>query len=156
MPDNSIYVVGNVGQDPELKFLNNGSAAVKFSVAVSRRWQNQTTKEWEEKTTWLNIVAYGHLAQHAADSFHKGHRVFAGGRIEVRTWDIEGGGKGSTTELIADVLGHDLKFVTSTIKRADHGDNDGNDGGQGGGTSRRAQTQSRGLGSGQEFDDDPF
>ncbi len=65
MADNTITVVGNVTRDPELKFLNSGQAALRMSVAVSRRWQNRQTQEWEEKTSFFDVSAYGPMAENS-------------------------------------------------------------------------------------------
>ncbi|MEI6710605.1 MAG: single-stranded DNA-binding protein, partial [Actinomycetota bacterium] len=87
MADNQITVVGNITRDPELKFLTSGNAAMKFSIAVSRRWQNRQTQEWEEKTSYFDVQAYGSLAENCANSLQKGTRVIVSGRMEQRTWE---------------------------------------------------------------------
>jgi single-strand DNA-binding protein len=117
MADNAITVVGNVTRDPELKFLNSGQAALKLSIAVNRRWQNRQTQEWEERVSYFEIVAYGAIAENAANSLVKGSRVIVSGRLEQRTWETENGDKRSIVEINADEIGPSLKWATAVVTR---------------------------------------
>jgi single-strand DNA-binding protein len=117
MADNAITVVGNVTRDPELKFLNSGNAALKLSIAVNRRWQNRQTQEWEERVSYFEIVAYGAIAENAANSLVKGSRVIVSGRLEQRTWETENGDKRSIVEINADEIGPSLKWATAVVTR---------------------------------------
>jgi single-strand DNA-binding protein len=117
MADNAITVVGNVTRDPELKFLNNGQAALKLSIAVNRRWQNRQTQEWEERVSYFEIVAYAALAENAANSLVKGSRVIVSGRLEQRSWETENGDKRSIVEINADEIGPSLKWATAVVTR---------------------------------------
>ena len=117
MADNAITVVGNVTRDPELKFLNNGNAALKLSIAVNRRWQNRQTQEWEERVSYFDIVGYGAMAENAANSLVKGSRVIVSGRLEQRTWETENGDKRSIVEINADEIGPSLKWATAVVTR---------------------------------------
>lgn len=112
MSENSVTVVGNITRDPELKFLDNGDAVVRFSVAHNRRWQNPRTQEREEKTAFLEVTAYKDLAANVAASLSKGYRVIVTGRLDQRSWEGKDGEKRSTTEIVADAIGPDLRFVT--------------------------------------------
>jgi single-strand DNA-binding protein len=142
VPENSVTLIGNVVRDPELQFLNNGSAVVKFAVAVSRRWQNQKTHEWEEKTSYVDVVHYGKSAENVAQSVRKGYRVMVTGRVESRTWDTNEGTKRTVIEVIADEVAVSLKFVTAVISRADRPD-----------AADRAMSRRETLPA---FDDEPF
>jgi single-strand DNA-binding protein len=117
MPDNSITVIGNVTRDPELKFLNSGQAAVRVSVAVNRRWQNRQTQEWEERTSYFEVVGYGALAENAANSLHKGTRVIVTGRLEQRSWETENGDKRSIVEINADEIAPSLRYATAVVTK---------------------------------------
>jgi len=117
MADNQITVVGNITRDPELKFLTSGNAAMKFSIAVSRRWQNRQTQEWEEKTSYFDVQAYGSLAENCANSLQKGTRVVVTGRMEQRTWETESGDKRSAYEIAADEIAPSLKWATAVVTR---------------------------------------
>ena len=117
MSDNTITVVGNITRDPELKFLNSGQAALRISVAVSRRWQNRQTQEWEEKTSFFDVQCYGPMAENAANSLTKGARVVVTGRMEQRTWETENGDKRSAFEIVADEIAPSLKWATAVVTR---------------------------------------
>ena len=117
MADNTITVVGNVTRDPELKFLNSGQAALRMSVAVSRRWQNRQTQEWEEKTSFFDVSAYGPMAENSASSLAKGSRVVVTGRMEQRSWETESGEKRSAFEIVADEIAPSLRWATAVVTR---------------------------------------
>ena len=117
MADNTITVVGNVTRDPELKFLNSGQAALRLSIAVNRRWQNRQTQEWEEKVSYFEIVAYGALAENAANTLTKGARVIVNGRLEQRSWETENGDKRSIVEINADEISPSLRWATAVVTK---------------------------------------
>jgi single-strand DNA-binding protein len=73
--DNSQALVGRLTKDPELRFTPEGQAAVNFSIANNKRWQDRVTKEWKESTSYFDIVAWRELAEHISDSLGKGHEV---------------------------------------------------------------------------------
>jgi single-strand DNA-binding protein len=115
--DNALTVVGNLTRDPELRFLNNGSASLNLSIAVNRRWQNRQTQEWEERVSYFGVVVYGAMAENAANSLSKGNRVVVSGRIEQRGWDAENGEKKSIVEIHAEEIAPSLKFATTVVTR---------------------------------------
>jgi single-strand DNA-binding protein len=117
MADNVITVVGNITRDPELKFLNSGQAAMRLSVAVSRRWQNRQTQEWEEKTSFFDVQCYGAMAENAANSLTKGARVIVTGRMDQRSWDTETGEKRYAWEIVADEIGPSLRWATAAVTK---------------------------------------
>src|ERR1039457_1727824 len=117
MADNAITVVGNVTRDPELKFLNSGQAALKLSIAVTPRWQNRRTQEWEERVSYFDVQAYGAMAENAANSLPKGTRVLCTGHMEQRSWDTPEGEKRYVWELIADEIGPSLRWATAVVTR---------------------------------------
>ena len=122
MADNTITVVGNVTRDPELKFLNSGQAALRLAVAVSRRWQNRQTQEWEEKTSFFDVSAYGSMAENAASSIAKGARVVVTGRMEQRSWETESGEKRNAFEIVADEIAPSLRWATAVVTRTPRGE----------------------------------
>ncbi|NNN02086.1 MAG: single-stranded DNA-binding protein [Acidimicrobiaceae bacterium] len=130
MADNTITVVGNVTREPELKFLNSGQAALRLSLAVSRRWQNRQSQEWEEKTSFFDIQCYGPMAENAANSLDKGSRVVVTGRMEQRSWDTPEGEKRYAWELVADEIAPSLRWATAVVTktpRAEGGNFQSND-----------------------------
>ena len=122
MADNTITVVGNVTRDPELKFLNSGQAALRLAVAVSRRWQNRQTQEWEEKTSFFDVSAYGPMAENAASTLSKGARVVVTGRMEQRSWETESGEKRNAFEIVADEIAPSLRWATAVVTRTPRGE----------------------------------
>ena len=74
MPDNSITLVGNITRDPELRFTNTGQANVTFGLAVNRRWQNRQTQEWEEATSFFDVVCWREMAENVSESLTRGSR----------------------------------------------------------------------------------
>ena len=111
MPDNTVTVVGNVTRDPELRFLASGQANCSFGLAVNRRWQNRQTQEWEEATSFFNIVCWREMAENVAESVTKGARVVVAGRLEQRSWETEQG------EVVADEIGPSLRWATAQVTR---------------------------------------
>lgn len=82
---NKIMLIGNLGRDPEMSYTPNGSAVTKFSLAVSRRW-NDKGGERKEETTWFNCVAWEKLAETCHQYLHKGSKVYAEGRMTSRKY----------------------------------------------------------------------
>jgi single-strand DNA-binding protein len=155
MADNTITVVGNVTRDPELKFLNSGQAALRLSVAVSRRWQNRQTQEWEEKTSFFDVSGYGSMAENAASSITKGARVVVTGRMEQRSWETESGEKRNAFEIVADEIAPSLRWATAVVTRTPR--NEGGSGSGSGYADRPAPAPARtNEPSTYAFDEEPF
>lgn len=121
MAESSIVLVGNLTRDPELKFLNSGLAAVKFSLAVNRKFKDNRGEE-KEQTSYFDCSALGSIAENIATSLKKGERAIVQGRLEQRTWDTPEGEKRSTVEVKVEACGADLRFaVTSTSRIPNQG-----------------------------------
>ncbi len=129
MADSSITIVGGLGRDPEIRYTATGRAKATLGVAVSRRWQNRQTNEWEEQTSWFNVVVWGDMAENLSDTLSKGMRVIVTGRLEQRSWETEQGEKRSVVEIVADEVGPSLRWATADVKRSERRSG----GGQGGG-----------------------
>ena len=93
MADNTITVVGNLTRDPEIRYTASGQANARLGVAVSRRWQNRQTNEWEERTSFFNVVCWGDMAENVSDSIAQGRPRRRQGRLEQRSWETEQGEK---------------------------------------------------------------
>ncbi len=113
--DNLAILTGTLGKDPELKYTAGGNAVTTFSVATNRKWKKND--EWQEETVWHNIVAWGPLGEHCAQSLSKGNRVTVTGRISNRSYDDREGNKKYISEIIADNVGADLRFATVEVER---------------------------------------
>ena len=152
MADNSVTVVGNVTRDPEIRYTQGGAAKASFSVAVGRRWQNRQTNEWEEQTSFFNIVCWREMAENVSESIAKGMRVVVTGRLEQRSWETDNGEKRSVVEVVADEIGPSLRWATAQVNK-----NDRREGGGGGGGSRPAPApQPSGGASYDDFGEEPF
>jgi len=110
-------ITGNLTRDPEIRYTRDGQATTSLSVAVNRRWQDRTTKEWEESTSFFDIVCWRDLAENAALSLTKGMRVVITGYLEQRSWETDDGDTRSKVELVAEEIGASLRFATVDIHK---------------------------------------
>ena len=97
---NSITLVGNITRDPELRFTPSGQAKASLGIAVNRRWQNRQTQEWEEATSFFNVVCWREMAENTSESLQKGARVIVTGRLEQRSYETPEGEKRSVVEVV--------------------------------------------------------
>ena len=163
MPDNSITLVGNITRDPELRFTNTGQANVTFGLAVNRRWQNRQTQEWEEATSFFDVVCWREMAENVSESLTRGSRVIVNGRLEQRSWETQDGDKRSKVEVVADEIGPSLRWATAAVtKNERRGPGEFSRGG-GGGNRQAApapapapQPATADTGGGYGFDEEPF
>jgi len=129
---NKVIIVGNLGQDPEVRFMPNGSAVANFTVATSETWKDKQTGEQKEKTEWHRIVIYQRLAEIAGEYLKKGSKVYLEGRLQTRKWQNQQGADQYTTEIVA----NEMQMLDSR----------GQGGGQqGGGFSPQGQQQGGGF-----------
>jgi len=136
MADNTVTVVGNVTRDPELRYTTGGRGVASFGLAVNRRYQ--VNGEWQEQTSFFNVVAWGTLGENVAASVTKGTRVIVYGRLEQRSWETQDGDKRSVVEIIADELGPSLRWAQASVERTTRSTSDGGGAGGGGGGGGRA------------------
>jgi single-strand DNA-binding protein len=134
--DNSVTITGNTGREPELRFTPSGQPVANFGVAVSRRWQNRQTQEWEEATSWIDVTCWGQLAENVAESVGRGTRVTVTGRLDQRSWETPEGEKRSKVEIVADDVAISLRWATATATKNERRDGGSpSSGGPGGGRS---------------------
>ena len=114
---NNIMLVGNITRDPELRFTPTGQATATFGLAVNRRWQNRQTQEWEEATSFFDIVCWREMAENAAESLARGSRIIVTGRLEQRSWETQDGDKRSKVEVVADEIGPSLRWATAQVTK---------------------------------------
>ena len=102
---NRVTLLGNLGKDPEVKFLPSGQAVANFSIATTDRFKDKTTNDWQDRTEWHNITAYGRTAEIVRDYVKKGNKLYVEGRLTTRSWDDkETGKKVYRTEIIVNEL----------------------------------------------------
>ncbi|HLG68735.1 MAG TPA: single-stranded DNA-binding protein [Acidimicrobiales bacterium] len=116
---NSTTVTGNLTRDPEIRYTREGQASTSFGLAVNRRWQDRETREWEEATSFFDVVCWRELAENVAMSLTRGMRVVVTGRIEQRTWETEDGERRSKVEIVAEEIGPSLRFATAEVQRTE-------------------------------------
>lgn len=117
-----ITLIGNLVDDPELRFTPSGVAMAKIRVAVNRRWRGQDG-EWQESTSFFTGTIWREQAEQAAESLQKGARVIAHGRLEQRSWENEQGEKRSVVEVQVDEIGPSLRWATATVNKTQRQDN---------------------------------
>lgn len=100
---NKVMVIGNVGRDPEMRYIPSGKPVTSFSVATSRSWTN-SDGERREETEWFNVVAWGNLAEICKQRLRRGHQVYVEGRLQTRSWEDPEGRKRFRTELVANEM----------------------------------------------------
>ena len=110
MPDTTTAIVGNLTDDPEVRYTQDGIARAMFRVAVSGRR--------EQEPSFFTVIVWRDQAEHAAESLSKGSRVVVVGRLQQRTWTAEDGSTRSTVEVVAEELGASLRWATATTTRA--------------------------------------
>lgn len=99
---NRVTLVGNCGQDPELRFTNNSQGVLTLRLACSESWFDKQAKERKERTEWVTVVVWGARAEGLNKVLSKGSRVLVEGRLQTRSWeDKNGGGKRYSTEVVA-------------------------------------------------------
>lgn len=126
---NNVELVGNLTRDPELRFTPNGQQVAQFGLAVNRRWRNRQTNDWEEQTSFFDVVCWSELAENVCESLTKGARVMVTGRLEQRSWTTESGDKRSKVEVVADEVGPSLRWATAEVTKVERRTGGGGGGG---------------------------
>jgi single-strand DNA-binding protein len=97
---NKVIIVGNLGKDPEVRFMPNGGAVANITVATSDSWKDKQTGEQKEKTEWHRVVMFGKLAEIAGEYLKKGSKVYLEGQLQTRKWTNQQGQDQYTTEIV--------------------------------------------------------
>jgi len=128
---NNVTLIGNLVDDPELRFTPSGVAMAKIRMAVNRRWQKDG--EWQEDTSFFTGTVWREQAESAAESLQKGARVIVTGRLEQRTWETDQGDKRSVVEIQIDEIGPSLRWATASVNKTQRSGGEWGGGGQAGG-----------------------
>jgi single-strand DNA-binding protein len=101
---NKVILIGNLGRDPETRYMPSGKAATNFSIATSERFKDRETGEPQERTEWHRIATFDRLAEISAEYLKKGSKVYIEGRLRTRKWQDKEGKDRYSTEIIADQM----------------------------------------------------
>ncbi len=99
---NKVILIGNLGRDPETRYMPNGEAVTNITIATTETWKDKASGEKQEKTEWHRVTFYRRLAEIAGEYLKKGSQVYVEGRLETRKWQDKEGKDRYTTEIIAD------------------------------------------------------
>ena len=135
---NSVTLIGNLVEDPELRFTPSGVAMTKVRFAVNKRYQSQG--EWQEETSFFGGTCWRDMGENVAESLTKGARVVVVGELQQRSWETQDGDKRSIVEVDIKEIGPSLRWATATVTKTPRAD---------GGWSGGDQGQSQGQGQGQ-------
>ena len=101
---NKVILVGNLGNDPEVRYANNGNAIANISVATTDSWKDKNTGEQQEKTEWHRVVMFNRLGEIAGEYLKKGSQVYIEGKLQTRKWQDKDGQDKYTTEIVANEM----------------------------------------------------
>ena len=101
---NKVILVGNLGADPDTRYMPSGSAVTNLSVATSETWKDKQTGEQKERTEWHKVAMFNRLAEIAAEYLRKGSQVYIEGKLRTRKWQDRDGNDRWTTEIVADEM----------------------------------------------------
>ena len=101
---NKVILVGNLGADPETRYMPSGSAVTNLRLATTDSWKDRETGEQQERTEWHNVAMFGRLAEIAAEYLRKGSQIYVEGRLRTRKWQDRDGNDRWTTEIVANEM----------------------------------------------------
>ena len=101
---NKVILVGNLGKDPETRYMPSGSAVTNLTLATSESWKDKQTGEQQDRTEWHKIAMFGRLAEIAAEYLRKGSQIYVEGKLRTRKWQDKEGKDRWTTEIVADEM----------------------------------------------------
>ena len=149
---NKVILVGNLGQDPETRYMPSGGAVTNFTLATNESWKDKQSGEQKERTEWHRVVMFNRLAEIAAEYLRKGSQVYVEGRLQTRKWQDRDGNDRYTTEIV----GNEMQMLGGRGP-AHEGGGGGGGGGSGGGSARGGDPGPQSPPPIDDFDDDiPF
>jgi single-strand DNA-binding protein len=101
---NKVILIGNLGADPETRYMPSGAAVTNLRVATNESWKDKQTGEMKDRTEWHNVAMFNRLAEIAAEYLRKGSQVYIEGKLRTRKWQDRDGNDRYTTEVIADEM----------------------------------------------------
>jgi single-strand DNA-binding protein len=150
--DTTITVIGNLTDDPELRFTPSGAAVAKFRVASTPRTMDRQTNEWKDgDPLFLSCTVWRQAAENVAESLTRGSRVIVSGRLRQRSYETREGEKRTVIELEVDEIGPSLRYATAKVQKMSRSSGGGGGGGFGSGGNGGG-----GGGGGGGYNDDPW
>jgi single-strand DNA-binding protein len=167
--DTTITVIGNLTDDPELRFTPSGAAVAKFRVASTPRFMDKASGEWKDgEPLFLSCTVWRQAAENVAESLQRGARVIVSGRLRQRSYETREGEKRTVIELEVDEIGPSLRYATAKVQKMSRSGGGGGFGSGGGGGQQQgggggyaddpwasAAPAGGGSGSSSSFDDEP-
>lgn len=110
---NKVILLGNLGKDPEIKYMANGNAVANITLATSETWNDKSSGEKKEKTEWHRVVFFGKLAEIVGQYVKKGSKIYIEGKLQTRKWQGQDGKDNYTTEVVVDGMGGTMQMLDS-------------------------------------------
>ena len=98
---NKVMLIGNLGQDPELRYTQSGTAVLNLRLATNQRWKDQSG-EWKDRTEWHSVIVWAKRGEALNKILSKGSSIYVEGRLQTRSWEDKSGNKRYTTEIVAE------------------------------------------------------
>ncbi|MEV4457343.1 single-stranded DNA-binding protein [Microbispora sp. NPDC049633] len=116
--ETTITIIGNLTNDPDLRYTNTGTAVAGFTIATSSRTYNKQLEQWEDgEALFMRCSAWRDLAEHVCESLTRGTRVIATGRLRMRTYETNDGERRTVIEMTVDEIGPSLRFATAKVTK---------------------------------------
>lgn len=154
---NQVQLIGNLGNDPEVRYMPSGGAVANLSIATTEKWKDKDTGEPKEQTEWHRVVIFGKLAEVAGEYLRKGSKVFIEGGLRTRKWTDQQGVERYTTEVNVGMNGRMIMLSSANENRQAGGQQQFSGGAQSRPQQQKPQAQGAGNEPPMDFDDDiPF
>src|SRR3989338_6645393 len=101
---NKVILIGNLGQDPEVRYTAGGQAVATLNIATNERWLDKKTNQWQDRTEWHRVIVWGKQAENCKEYLSKGRPVYIEGRLQTRKWEDKQGQTKYTTEIVAQTV----------------------------------------------------
>lgn len=118
---NKVILVGNLGNDPEIRYMPNGGAVANITIATSETWRDKATGEQREKTEWHRVALFGKVAEIAGEYLRKGSQVYIEGKLQTRKWQDQSGQDRYTTEVVVQGFDTRMQILGSAPAAANNG-----------------------------------
>jgi single-strand DNA-binding protein len=155
---NKVILIGNLGAEPEVRYMPSGDAVANVRIATSDSWKDKSSGEMQERTEWHNVVFFGKIAEVVKQYLHKGSKIYVEGKLRTRKWQGQDGQDRYTTEVVVDINGT-MQMLDGRPGggTADYGDSGGASRPGGGGQRQAPAGGGQGVAEHPPFDDDiPF